>query len=199
MSTANFKEHTTKISENVENATLTDKEQFENINDNTSIYFEPFQSNYKSIKFHIDESDNGEESQDIDGIYYDEFAKNMRIPELKNSNEVVIQMSYADISFEEICVDMMPIFRIHADNESFGFTRAELLTKLFEIYHMLYFIYKNYNMQNGLISANMNNVKWKNRCFRPLIGDYDYESNGIYSLEFNKQRGIWIVQFLHYH
>lgn len=179
-----------------------DRAQLDAIEDGTCIYFEPIQRNYEIVKIvetELDSFDDSETSQDIDGIYYAEFVKNMCIPELKNANDIVIEMGYADISFESFYFDMRPIFRIHANDEETGFKRGELLTKLFKIYHMMYFMYKNYNMETGSINATITNVHWENRCFKPLIGDCDYEANGIHYLEFNKQTKIWKLHPIEYH
>lgn len=169
--------------------------QLDAIKDRTCIYFQPVQNNYEIIKADSD----SETSQDIDGIYYAEFVKNMCIPELKNANDIVIEMDYADVSFELFCFDMKPTFRIYTDNEGTGFKRNELLMKLFKIYHMMYFMHKNYDMETGSINATITNVRWENRCFKPLIGDYDYEANGIHCLEFNKQTKIWKLHPLECH
>ena len=163
-----------------------DNIELEQLQNNHIIYFNPVISNYVTNSNYSDDSDDENE-----GIDYKDFVdNNMQLPAIKGKDEIVINMSYANIWFGFPCYGDSPVFKIKANNEKIGFTREELALKIFRRFHMLYFLYKNYDMEKGVISTEITESK---QCFQPLCGEYDYCDNGIYGVEYNKTLDRWEV------
>lgn len=168
---------------------------------NNTIYFNPKTSKFVwLIKVpqidHIDYS--SDDDFDYEGIYYEDFvANNMQVQEIEGGNDIVIEANYIHIFFDTPCFSDQPTFTITTDNETIGFTRKELILKVMQLFHMLYYLYKNYDMENGTITTN--DISYDKKCFRPLLADYDYNDNGVVGLKYDKLYNRWNVLMINYH
>lgn len=177
---------------------IIDRYELEKLQNNYVIYFE--QLNGDQMNSPIDRVMDYETDNDIDqgyGIDYAVFVENkMKLPTLERENDIVIKMSYANIYFEDPCWNSKSTFKINSDNK-IGFTRKELALKVFQRFHMLYFLYKNYDMKKGIISNNVI-IPDRNRCFSPLM-EYDYLDNGIYGVQYDKIYNRWTILLINIH
>lgn len=172
-----------EITDHIDQVFHNNKEELSKLCNNYIIYFN--QSNAP-----LDETN---DSEICDGIEYSSFVNTMELPSIIGGDDIVIKMSYINIYFDFPCVKDQPTFKITADNDELGFTRKELALKILQLFHMLYFLHKNYDMEKGIISDDITN-----KCFQPLIAEYDYESNSIYGIEHNGDN-IWKVLLVYIH
>lgn len=143
------------------------------------------------------ESDN--EDDDYEMLLYETFMNNgLSIDNLGlvYENEVILKCSYANILFSYPNFNSNTAFTIHADDEICGFTFKELALKAMQKYHLLYFLFKNYDMEKGtLINENSDNTNhfntFENRCFRPTLWESEWTENGLLNLVYNKQTDQW--------
>ncbi len=189
-----------QISDRIKKVDKRNNKAFEQLQDTYTIYFNPVVSNFINISIKVDgvENINSDDSdEENEGIKYNDFLNNnMQIPEIKDKDEIVINMSYANIWFGFPCYCDSPTFKIKATDELKGFTREELALKIFRRFHMLYFLHKNYDMVKGVIDTEIIESK---RCFQPLCGEYDYSDNGVYGIEYDKKNNRWEVLCVNIH
>ena len=139
-----------------------------------------------------------QDDEDYSMIDYQEFLdNNMTIDNLGliNKDEVVLKMSYIDILFNSPNFGSDTTFRIMADNELVGFAREELGLKIMQRFHLLYFLFQNYNMERGNIREtpiiHFDTKRQNGTCFEPIIGYQDYSDNGLSHIVYNEDKKIW--------
>lgn len=132
------------------------------------------------------------EEEDYDNIgdnlvFYDNFVKTMDVNGLIYENEIILKCSYINVWFKYPMHDRDVTFKIMADNTIDGFTMKELVLKVMQRYHMLVFMWQNYDIKQGIINPGVKN------CFQPFMYDCDWLMNGVVGLEYNKEKDIWMV------
>ena len=138
----------------------------------------------------IDDSDESSD-EDSGGIRYQSFIS--KIYKLNDPDTVVLPCSYIDIHFNSPCWRDNVTFKIHAEDEMIGFTRLELMKAALERFHLLYYLFKNYNAEEGRINLNSSSC-W----FSPVLRVDEYSENGLKSLIYNKEKGYWIFECIEY-
>lgn len=133
---------------------------------------------------------------DYNAIFHSTFVENnMSINGLGllYENEVVLKSSYIKILYDYPC-KTNATFHIKADNEVVGFTYGELALKSMQFFHMLYTLYKQYDLSSGCIvqSGDINN-----RCFDSIF-EYEWRDNGLDRLIYNKQNDEWVFECIDY-
>jgi hypothetical protein len=144
--------------------------------------------------------DQYDESYDDDSILlYDTFIKNnMSVDNLSlvYENEVVLKCSYINVFFGHPNFAEQTTFRIVASDILKGFTMKELALKVMQKYHMLVFLYKNYDMEKGTIVTEM--LPFNDRCFRPCMYEGEWTDNGVSGLQYHKDVDYWEVILFNY-
>ncbi|QKF93719.1 hypothetical protein QKU48_gp0261 [Fadolivirus algeromassiliense] len=175
-----------------------------NLNDNQTISFllqlpdkeykelPPF--NYETYMANDNVSDEGDndDENDYDMLLYKTFIDNQMSVDnlgLVYENEIVLKCSYANILYSYPNFNSNIVFTIHADDEIAGFTMKELALKAMQRYHLLYYLFKNYNMKSGEIIAD--NTSEFERCFRPTLWDSEWSDNGLLNLMYHKNTDQW--------
>jgi len=126
-------------------------------------------------------------------VFYENFIKNMSVEGLIYENEVVLKCSYINVHFRYPMLQSDVTFKIMADNELDGFTMKELVLKVMQRYHMLVFMWQNYDIKNGIINPTSRN------CFKPLVYESDWTMNAVTGLKYNKTNNTWMVMLLDIH
>lgn len=129
-------------------------------------------------------------------IMYDEFINNPTLKDigLLNKDQIVLKSSYIYILFNNPNFNSDTIFKLTADNELEGFTREELAVKIMQRYHLIYFLFKNYDMKKGIIKEVPTDIDINNRsdiCFRPLLYETDYTINGLSYIIYDQEKDYW--------
>jgi len=136
---------------------------------------------------------NDEERDDYEMLLYQTFVDNgMSVDNLGlvYENEIVLKCSYANILFSHPNFNSNTVFTIHADDEITGFTMKELALKTMQRYHLLFFLFQNYDMQKGII-VDDNTKPIDDCCFRPTLWKSEWSDNGLLNLVYNKNTDQW--------
>lgn len=133
-----------------------------------------------------------DEDSDDNYLYYDLFIKNnhsIKGLNLLHEDEIILKCSYINLLFNYPCYTPKTTFRIEADNEMEGFTFGELALKAMQFYHLLFDLYKHYDVQKGIYSIDMEPDQ---HCyFRPVAYIGEWDDNGLRSLKYNKETDTW--------
>ena len=125
-------------------------------------------------------------------LTYDKFINNnMTVDNLGliNSDDIVLKSSYCNILFSyPVNYNEPIIFSIGADDKKIGFKRKELALKAMQKYHLLYYLYKNYDVEKGEIVLDEKKVT----IFEPNQCDEEYTQNGLLNLIYDKEKDHWI-------
>jgi hypothetical protein len=120
-------------------------------------------------------------------------------------NEIILKSSYANIHYGSPFFNSDVTFTLHADDEVEGFTMKELALKVMQRYHLLGFLYKNYNMDEGKIQSESSETdlfttkpKSDKYCFRPVLYDSEIFDNGVMGVEYNKDKDHWTIMMYDY-
>lgn len=134
--------------------------------------------------------------EDEKAVWYEDYVKNMNVDNLNllHENEIVLKSSYMNILFKSPNFNSETTFKIYADDEVEGFTMKEIVLKVMQKYHMLYFLYKHYDMEKGIISNEI-----KSPCFRPVLYESDWLDNGLSHLCYDKKSNTWEFICANYH
>ncbi len=135
-------------------------------------------------------------------LLYETFVKNkMSIDGLGliNADDVVLKSSYCNILFNYPvnCRENI-VFTIHADNDTIGFTRKELALKSMQKYHLMLYLYKNYDVEKGMIVSNELAKERKITMFSPSRYDDEWTDNGLLNLIYCKELDQWIFNCYDY-
>lgn len=165
---------------------LRDKKTLESIKDNFSIVFDDA---VKSVVNVHDGSSEEDDSDDAggDGITYKSFME--KTYELEDPEDLVLPCSYILIHYNNPCWKESVTFHIPADDEMLGFKRLELMKKSMERFHLLYYLFINYNVEEGKINPDRSSY-----LFHPLISRDEYTDNGLRCLTYNKEKDYWIFK-----
>lgn len=137
-----------------------------------------------------------EECMDIDhdnirGITYQAFInKTFR---LENENEVILPLSHINVHFSYPCSNDNVTFGIVADNPIRGFTRLELATKVMQRFHLLYYLFCNYSLEEGEINSSNSSA-----IFAPMTTTDEYTDNGLAGLSYDKKLNRWDFECINY-
>ncbi|ARF11289.1 hypothetical protein Klosneuvirus_1_146 [Klosneuvirus KNV1] len=153
----------------------------------------------KQIISFIDESvpsitptENDSSDDEDSGIRYKAYMD--KTYKLQDPDIIVHPCSYVNIHYDTPNWKEHATFRIPADDEIKGFTRHELMKKALERFHMLYYIFSNYNIDDGKVNPE------KPSClFHPLLFINDYTDNGLRCLEYNKEKNYWVFECMEEH
>jgi hypothetical protein len=153
-----------------------------------------------------EDSDDDDDEADTDTynnryLLYERFVENKNNIDglsLNNPDEIVLQLSEIDVYFN---TPMSPgnavMFRISANNKQGGFSRKELALKIMQRYHMLYFLFKNYDMEAGVIKSEPTKYDdFFEACFRPICYESQWTDNGLHSIIYNKDKDCWFFEEL---
>lgn len=123
--------------------------------------------------------------------YFDDIKNETNKIILKNSEEIVLESSEFNLCFNYPTLNQV-IFSIKAPDPVKGFSRKELADIIFRYYHMQYFISMNYDSKKGEI-----NLSNGDGIFASIF-PFEYEENGIYGIEYNKDKKIWQIGYMNY-
>jgi len=119
------------------------------------------------------------------GISYDKFMN--KTYKLQDPDTIVLPCSYINLYFDNPNWDEHITFKIKADDELKGFTRHEIMKKALDRFHLLYYIYKNYSVDDRKI-----NPENSSHLFgAALHGDNEYEANGLHFIIYNTKYNYW--------
>ena len=154
-------------------------DQYKGTTANTRISRNEYEENKQNGKY-----DTWEESEESDNdyLYYEQFIKNnhsIKGLNLLYENEIILKSSYINILYMYPCYTPHTTFRITADNEMEGFTFGELALKAMQFYHLLFDLYKHYDVQKGIREDLAENDR--DRYFRPVAYIGEWENNGLHS------------------
>jgi hypothetical protein len=160
------------------------------------------------------EDDSTESSDDFSVLFYKTFIdNNMKMDNLglMYENEIILKSSYANILFDSPIYRSSVVFTLHANDEIAGFTMKELSLKIMQRYHLIVFLYKNYNMEEGKLvdrTGEMENIPNKELftnipksgkyCFEPVLYESELYDNGVMGLEYCKEKEQWTVLLYDY-
>lgn len=131
--------------------------------------------------------------EDSECILYEEFVKTMTVGKLVYDNEIILKCSYINVHFKYPMRQTDVTFKMMADNEMNGFTLNELALKVMQKYHMLVFMWQNYDLKQGIINPGVHN------CFQPFMYECDWLMNGVTGLQYDKPTNTWEVLLIDYH
>ena len=115
---------------------------------------------------------------------------NMQINGLNQEDDIVLQSSYCNILYSYPAFQHHAVFTVHANDKITGFTKKELALKAMRLYHMLYYLSENYDIQKGHIVST--DTKREEVIFRPVCSDErEYTDNGLRCLQYNKDSDQW--------
>ena len=132
------------------------------------------------------------EESDNNCLYYEQFIKNNHSIQGLNllyENEIILKSSYINILYNYPCYTPKTTFHISADNEMEGFTFGELALKAMQFYHLLFDLYKHYDIQKGIRKELPDNDR--ERYFRSVAYIGEWEDNGLHSLKYHKETDTW--------
>lgn len=125
-------------------------------------------------------------------IWYEDYKQG------KYGESIIFEMSYIDVLYTyPNCMEYI-MFRIVADDKVKGFTKHELIMKLYERYHLIYSLSKHWDMKEGIYDGNIDNCNNCNKGNFKCVFDYQYYNNGIHHLEYNLKKELWVTEMLDY-
>ena len=143
------------------------------------------------IPFADDAKSSDKSDDESKGIRYQSFIENNY--KLNDPDKIIFPCSYIDIHFNSPCWKDHVTFRINAEDEMLGFRRLELMKRALERYHLLYYLFKNYNIEEGKI-----NPENPSYLFSPVLYSNEYTDNGLKSLIYNKELNYWVFECIEY-
>ncbi len=195
-------EHTTSLWQEIGKKMAFIKDRDENSKNNTD--------DNRSIDFILNPNGNNElpelnEDEDIPKecvLLYETFVNNNMSVDglgLIGADDVVLQSSYCNILFNYPvnCRENI-VFTIHADNDTVGFTKKELALKAMQKYHLMLYLYKNYDVEKGKIVSDELAKERKTTIFSPSRYDDEWTDNGLLNLIYCKEMDQWIFNCYDY-
>lgn len=158
-----------------------DKKTIEALNDKQEILFLDETNN---IPNNDDSSDN-----EYTGITYKSFMD--KTYKLQDPDTIVLPCSYINIHFDHPCWQEHVTFRIPAEDEIKGFTRHEIMKRALERFHLIYYIFRNYNVEEGKMNSENPSC-----LFHPVLWSDEYTTNGLHSLIYNKKHDYWTFDLM---
>lgn len=129
-------------------------------------------------------------------LSYDKFIENDHQIDglhLTDPDDVVLDSSYCNILFLHPIINEDTIFRVTCRDELKGFTRSELALYVMQRYHLLVYLYQNYDINKGkIVSGDELSVR-KKVLYKPFMYEEDWTDNGVKSLQYNKDTDQWKV------
>lgn len=153
------------------------------------------------------ECDNESVSGEFSGVMYEDFiSANMNINNINliNGDDIVLKSSYCNVLFSYPLFENTVVFRLVADDAIIGFSARELILKVMQRYHLLWFLCQQYDMENGTIISEDEKKErlagWpkKNAPFRPVLYYSEWYGNGVMQLEYIKEYDQWDVIMVDY-
>lgn len=147
------------------------------------------------IRFMKEGIEYSDENDEITGIRYSDFIVDFMVSgeKLANPNDIVLASSVARLRYSSPGEGTE--FNIRADNEMIGFSRLELATKALKYFHLLYYLYSNFDIDKGQIVESGTEIKSK--IFSPVF-EYEYRDNGLSSLKYDKNKNVWNCIYMDY-
>ena len=108
-------------------------------------------------------------------------------------DEIILKSSYANVHFDYPNFKSYVTFSLHADNEMRGFTVKELALKMMQRYHLLYFLFDNYDMTKGKLFPDKKLIGDTRRCFRPCLFTGEWY-NGLKCICYDKEFDRWTFE-----
>jgi len=132
-------------------------------------------------------------------LYYEEYVNNgMKVDglNLDNPDEIALELSNIYVNFgQPINPNENIIFKITANDELKGFTYSELALKIMQRYHLIYFLFRNWDMEKGVIKETpTDDMKYRDECFHPTCYVGEWIDNGLACLFYNKQSDFWYFE-----
>jgi hypothetical protein len=141
-----------------------------------------------------------------DNIYFITYEKfmqnNMKIDglNLQNPDEIVLESSYCNVLYSYPGFDDKTAFTIKADDEITGFTRKELALKVMQRYHLLCYLFQNYDKESGcVVSQELAQQREERKImFRSVMYETEWTDNGLKSLIYHKETNQWTFECCNY-
>lgn len=148
-----------------------------------------------------DEYDDRPQEQYI--LTYEKFIENNHQIEglnLADPDDIVLNLSECYILFKYPVSRQVTIYKLRAKDEMIGFTRAELALAVMQRYHLMVYLYLNYDIEKGKVVSGdeLKERDSKKILYVPFMYEEDWTLNGVTGLKYCEELNQWEVLLYNY-